>query len=345
MLTLPSLYELPGTAVLKAYKHSIHDFLNLKDHFLYLSIQDPQCPPRAGFNDEKSTSVWTNGGRMKVTVSGYVEFVRASLPNVFEGLCDSVSSASNKLKRIRKSVDRTLRFLDEIVNLKQDCQALQRCAVLGAVVGGDVMEERIRSATETAKRAVDGFVLEGFDLDNSRDCYQSILQTTTLILPKCRPRFIHGVYTPEDIFAAVECGVDVFDSACVYSATERGCAFTYPNETANLSRSHEEGSEEDSAAGRASEGLPSYEIDLNDVKYATDFSPVLRGCSCYCCQHHTRAYVHHLLHTREILASTLLMIHNSTHHMKFFASLRDTVRSASQTEYVQFKASCVSTCS
>ena len=60
--------------------------------------------------------------------------------------------------------------------------------------------------------------------------------------------------------------MDVFDSACVYSATERGCAFTYPNETANLSRSHEEGSEEDSAAGRDSEGLPSYEIDLNDVK-------------------------------------------------------------------------------
>ena len=60
----------------------------------------------------------------QVTVSGYVEFVRASLPNVFESLCDSVSSASNKLKRIRKSVDRTLRFLDEIVNLKQDCQVV-----------------------------------------------------------------------------------------------------------------------------------------------------------------------------------------------------------------------------
>ena len=60
----------------------------------------------------------------QVTVSGYVEFVRASLPNVFEGLCDSVSSASNKLKRIRKSVDRTLRFLDEIVTFKQDCQVV-----------------------------------------------------------------------------------------------------------------------------------------------------------------------------------------------------------------------------
>ena len=38
-----------------------------QDHFLYLSIQDPQSPPRAGFNEEKSISVWTNGGRMKVS--------------------------------------------------------------------------------------------------------------------------------------------------------------------------------------------------------------------------------------------------------------------------------------
>ena len=69
-----------------------------------------------------------------------------------------------------------------------------------------------------------------------------------------------------DIFTAVECGVDVFDGACVYSATERGCAFTYPNERVNLSRSVEEGGEEDSVAGRASEEIPSYEIDLNDIK-------------------------------------------------------------------------------
>ena len=40
-----------------------------------------------------------------------------------------------------------------------------------------------------------------------------------------------------------------------------------------------------------------------------DFSPVVRGCECYCCLHHTRAYLHHLLLTREILASTLLMVY------------------------------------
>ena len=60
--------------------------------------------------------------------------------------------------------------------------------------------------------------------------------------------------------------MDVFDGACVYSSTERGCAFTYPNERGSSSRSVEEDSNEDSVAGRASEEIPSHEIDLNDLK-------------------------------------------------------------------------------
>lgn len=87
--------------------------------------------------------------------------------------------------------------------------------MLGAVVGGDVVEERIRSATETAKRPVDGtktplcvlcdsfplsfppgFALEGFDLSYNRESYQSILQSTTRLLPQDSPRYIHGIYSP-----------------------------------------------------------------------------------------------------------------------------------------------------
>ena len=56
---------------------------------------------------------------VQVPVSEYVDFVTACQPNVFECLCDSVSSETNKLKRIRKSVDRTLRFLDSTLLLKR----------------------------------------------------------------------------------------------------------------------------------------------------------------------------------------------------------------------------------
>ena len=81
------------------------------------------------------------------------------------------------------------------------------------------------------------------------------------------------LFFSEDVFTAVECGVDVFDSACVYAATERGCALTYPNTSLNCpssssssSSSVDDGdSDEDSVATRTD--IPSTEIDLNDTKY------------------------------------------------------------------------------
>ena len=106
-------------------------------------------------------------------------------------------------------------------------QALQGCALLGAIVGSDLMEERKRSATGTAKRPVDGtfspsplhththtlptpslpllpgFVLEGFDQEHSGELLGNMLRATTDLLPAEKPRFIHGMCTPGG--AAVSC--------------------------------------------------------------------------------------------------------------------------------------------
>ena len=144
----------------------------------------------------------------QVSVSGHMEFVKVSRPDVFECLCDSVSSETNKLKRVQKSVNRTLRFLDDTLVLKQDCQvgslrhldkhlsstphiitlcylsseqALEQCGVLGAVVGGDIVAERVRSSTETAKRPVDG-------MHNSTHCI-TFSADTVCLCRVCNRRF------------------------------------------------------------------------------------------------------------------------------------------------------------
>lgn len=62
------------------------------------------------------------------------------------------------------------------------------------------------------------------------------------------------------------------------------------------------------------------------LRYHDDFGPLLEGCSCYCCQRHTRAYVHHLLVTNELLAGVLLMMHNFQHYFGFFSAIRDALR-------------------
>ena len=68
------------------------------------------------------------------------------------------------------------------------------------------------------------------------------------------------LFFPADVFTAIECGVDVFDSACVYAATERGCGLTYPNFSSPLDNS-------DVTSTATSEHTTTSEIDLNDNKY------------------------------------------------------------------------------
>ena len=73
--------------------------------------------------------------------------------------------------------------------------------------------------------------------------------------------------SPADIFTAVECGVDVFDSSYIYTATERGYALTYPNESPSDDKcALKEGDRESSPADAANKELLPFQIDLNDSK-------------------------------------------------------------------------------
>lgn len=325
MLTMPTMYlnsyQVLSADVLGQFKGHIHGFLNRESELLYLSVQDPGGAPTSyKLNTEKSVSVWTKYGRSKVGVADHIQLLKAFRPNLFECLYDYAPSTENKMKRIQKSVDRTLKFLDETVAAVQESKELSCCSVLGAVVGSDVKSARERSAKETAARPVDGFVIEGFDTETS-ECLGDILTGVTQYLPEDKPRFVHGLHTPEEIFEAVSCGVDVFETSYAYKAAERGCAVVFPRGRGSGGVKGQE--------LECDDGSRQFEIDLNDDKYAVDFDPFLRGCSCYACSCHTRAYTHHLLATNEILAKILLTIHNLTHYLAFFAELRHSLQKSS----------------
>ena len=67
-------------------------------------------------------------------------------------------------------------------------------------------------------------------------------------------------------------------------------------------------------------------MDLKDMEYARDHIPLVEGCDCLCCRNHTRSYVHHLLEVHEILAGTLLVMHNLRHYQRFFAAIRNEIK-------------------
>ena len=110
-------------------------------------------------------------------------------------------------------------------------------------------------------------------------------------------------YFAADIFKAVECGIDVFDTAYALKATENGCALAYPNKLAiKLDEAV------DSEDNKDIEINHIFEINLKSAKYCESMDPLLAGCTCYTCTNYSCAYIYHLLDTDEILGGILLMM-------------------------------------
>ncbi|KAM3933951.1 queuine tRNA-ribosyltransferase accessory subunit 2 isoform 2-T2 [Leptodactylus fuscus] len=334
-LTLSTLAE--HQEVLEEYKEGIGKFAGLSDTLLYCSINDPVTPNPPGFNTNKTVSVWGSGGRLELTPQKFVSLQSALKADWIQSLSDGEVMADGcSRKRAKKSVDRSLAFLDECLKLMTDSETLKQKVMIGAIEGGDFQEERLRSARETAKRPVSGFLLDGFQGRNvSHETKLNLISAVTAELPEDKPRFIHGLGRPDEVMDCIERGVDLFDSTFPYEVTERGCALSFTHryqpdpETAVLDKEELSNGEKNEAESEDSEidrsSITAYEICLKEKRFREDFRPLLRDCPCYCCRHHSRAYVHHLLTSKELLAGILLMTHNFQQYFSFFQSVREAM--------------------
>ncbi|KAG9283322.1 queuine tRNA-ribosyltransferase accessory subunit 2 isoform X1 [Astyanax mexicanus] len=327
--------------VLEEFKEGVRKFAGLHDTALYCSLHDSATTNPAGHITNKTVSVWGSGGRMELTVAKFMALQAAIKPDFYQSMADGETwQANTSRKRVRKAVDRTLAHLDECLILHQKTQELKQAKIFGVVEGGDILEERVRSARETAKRPVAGFVLDGFQsAAMEQDLRSQLITAVTAELPQEKPRLLQGVGRPDEVIACVEVGVDLFEGFFPFQVTERGCALcfdctvTNDPETAGTSpstvlESNEERPvvEEPKENGDSCpENMTRFEMNLNDKRYREDLRPLVEGCSCYCCKNHTRAYIHHLLVTNELLAGVLLMLHNTAHYLRFFRALREAL--------------------
>ncbi|KAG8136778.1 hypothetical protein E2320_005335 [Naja naja] len=342
---VPAVVQIPLTTlvdlqeVLQEYKEGIGKFIGMPESVSYCSLQDPAvCSPH-GYNSMKAVSIWNNRGRKELTASKFMDIQKAIQPDWFQCLSDGDTiSGDNSRKKAKKSVDRSLCFLDECLQLQENCPELKQSLMFGVIEGGDVLEERLRSARETAKRPVAGFLLDAFQGNNmTKETKLELLTSVIAELPEDKPRLIHGIGKPDEVLECIKRGIDIFDSCFPYQVTERYCALSFNYdyqlnaETADIK---EDGKTEvrkddektnDETCSEAQE-MTSFEIHLKEIKYQDDFNPIVNGCSCYCCQNHSRAYIHHLIMTKELLAYVLLMMHNFQHYFSFFSSIRNALK-------------------
>ncbi|XP_051738465.1 queuine tRNA-ribosyltransferase accessory subunit 2 isoform X1 [Ctenopharyngodon idella] len=350
--TLHTLSDLPSVTqvsvdslaehqeVLEEFKEGVRKFAGLHDTVLFCSLHDSANTSPAGHVTNKTVSVWGSGGRIELTAARFMAIQAAIQPDCYQSMADGETwQVNTSRKRVRKAVDRTLAHLDECLVLHQKTQELKHAEIFGVVEGGDIMEERLRSARETAKRPVGGFVLDGFhSAAMDQDVRSQLIRATTAELPQEKPRLVLGIGRPDEVISCAEAGVDLFESVFPFQVTERGCALSFdytidPDpETAGTSAPtvlelNGEMPAVKKLNANGDENMTPFEMNLKDKRYQDDFRPLVEGCGCYCCKKHMRAYVHHLLVTNELLGGVLLMLHNMAHYLGFFKALREAIAS------------------
>jgi tRNA-guanine family transglycosylase len=119
-------------------------------------------------------------------------------------------------------------------------------------------------------------LLAGFSAGETSAQRNSVVQSTLVQLPSQLPRMLECVSTVLDVLDAVSLGIDLISWSYPDTLTDACCAATFPLDARNG-------------------GGATTKICLRDASYARDVTPLVEGCRCYACQHHTKAYIHHLV--------------------------------------------------
>ncbi|MBQ1440309.1 MAG: tRNA guanosine(34) transglycosylase Tgt [Clostridia bacterium] len=210
---------------------------------------------------------------------------------------------------VKKSSDRTVRWLkrckSEMERLNSLENTLNRAQMLfGINQGGTYADIRVDNMKQIAGLDLNGYAIGGLAVGEPAEVMYEIIETVEPFMPRDKPRYLMGVGTPVNILEAVFRGVDLFDCVMPSRNARHGHIFT-------------------------SEGV----INMNNAKYRLDDRPLDAHCDCPTCRRHSRAYIHHLIKSGEMLAMRLTVMHN----LYFYNTLMEKIRDAlSQGRYTEF---------
>ena len=176
-----------------------------------------------------------------------------------------------------KAMERTHRWAERCVaaKLRKD-QAL-----FGIVQGGIHPDLREQSAAFLTSLGFPGYAIGGLSVGESKAEMLSTIELVNNIIPEEKPRYLMGVGTPFDLVEGIRRGVDMFDCVLPTRLARHHAAMTL--------------------SGR---------LNLSKSSYKNDPQPIDETCVCYTCKNFSRGYIRHLINAKEMLAATLLSIHN-----------------------------------
>ena len=215
-----------------------------------------------------------------------------------------------------RAIGRTHRWAEESVAAFQSIPQVHahRQFLFGIIQGANHADLRVESAKFITALPFDGIAIGGESIGYNMAATRETLDLLAQYLPEDKPRYTMGVgSSPQDLFDVVERGVDMFDCVAPTRLARNGALYS-----------------------RAAGAEKKFRINITNAPFADDTRPIEEGCTCYTCQYHTRAYLHHLFAADELLAMRLASIHNVFFMLELMRNIRAAI---ARDEFLSFKES------
>lgn len=233
-----------------------------------------------------------DGSRFMLTPEKSIEIQRqlgSDITMIFDECIDFPAS----YEQAKNAMERSLNWAKRS---KNSFHQRKGYGIFGIMQGSTFADLREISAQKLIEIGFDGYALGGLAVGEGQAQMFSVLDYAVDFLPQNKPRYLMGVGKPSDIVGAVARGVDMFDCVIPTRSGRNGQAF-----------------------------VDCGTINIRNAKYRNDNSPLQEGCACYGCKYHTRAYLHHLVKSNEILGAMLLSEHNVFHYQSLMSKIRSAI--------------------
>lgn len=194
-----------------------------------------------------------------------------------------------------KAVERTSRWARRCLEAK-NAFGREDQTLFGIIQGNTYVDLRKRSASELLELDFPGYAIGGLSVGEPKEVMIPILDETVKLMPEGKPRYLMGVGTPEDLIYGVYHGVDMFDCVMPTRVARHGAFFA-----------------------------PEGRQNIKKAMYKHQTGPLVDGCDCYTCRNYSAGYVHHLVRAEELLAHTLLSLHNIRTLIRLMGEIRVSI--------------------
>ncbi|MEB3161299.1 MAG: tRNA guanosine(34) transglycosylase Tgt [Synechocystis sp.] len=213
---------------------------------------------------------------------------------------DECPPGQSRREVVEQATDRTYRWLERCIAAHQRPQDQ---ALFGIVQGGTFLDLRTQAVKDLVGLDLPGYAIGGVSVGEAPHLIDQVVQHTAPQLPPHKPRYLMGVGTYREMARAIYAGIDLFDCVIPTRFGRHGTALVQGDRW-----------------------------NLKNAPFREDYRPLDETCPCYTCQTFSRAYLNHLVRSREMLGYILLSLHNITELIRFTQRIRQAILNDTFTE-------------